>query len=136
MTTLAEKLKTIVTSEQERKREAIRKEEERKAQLRVELRSSRMQLVHEIKNNIIKCLDRNKVPLYKVRGAELRAWVNRVHPRCAECIQDQDLWDGLVAWLKQEGLLLKIGFGHDGFGTDDWLEVTVTFIPGPEDEAD
>lgn len=134
--TLGEKLKNVMAAEEERKREAIRKEEERKARLRAEARYERMRTVHAIKNHIINQLDAGKVPLYKIRGTELKAWVNRVYERLADCIQDQDLWDELVAWLKQEGLLIKLDYGHDGMGTDDWLVVTVILIPGPEDEAD
>lgn len=126
--TLSEKLKNVIATEEERKREAVRKEEERKAQLRAELHYRRMRVVHAIKNHIVNQLDAGKVPLYKIRGTEEKAWVNRVYERRADCIQDQELWDGLVEWLKGEGLLIKVNYGHDGMGTSDWLEVTVDLI--------
>ncbi len=134
--TLAEKLKNIVAAEEARKIETVRAEEERKAQVRAALRSERTQIVWTIKNHITNQLSDNKIPLYKIRGTERKTWVNRVHERRADCIQDQDLWDGLVYWLKEEGLKIKIDFGHDGMGTEDWLVVTVELIPGPEVEAD
>ena len=131
--TLGEKLKSVLAAEERRKQEALRKEEDRQEQLRAELRSSRMQLVHEIKNSIIKWLNVNKVPIYKIRGTERKAWVNQVNEKRA--IQDEDLWDGLVNWLEKEGLRINIQYGHDGMGNEDWLIATVELIPEPEYEA-
>lgn len=134
--TLGEKLKNIVAEEEARKREAIRKEEERRANLRSRERSERMLCVQNIRNHITTQLNAGNIPLHKIHGTERKAWVNRANGHSGDKVADQDVWDSLVAWLKGEGLLINVGYGHDGMGMDDWLEITVKLIPGPEVEAD
>ena len=50
--------------------------------------------------------------------------------------EDLDLWDNLNAWLRNEGLKIKISEGWEGDWSRDWLEVSVKLLPGPEIEAD
>lgn len=132
---LGERLKLVLAEEIAQKVAAAKAEEERKLQIRAKVRSERQHLTSSIEGHISRQLCVGKLPYYEVANTELKAWLNRVHPRRTDAIQDQDLWDGLVDWLKEEGLKIKIGHGHDGMNKD-WLEVGVELLPELEDEAD
>lgn len=135
MMTLGEKLKGILAEQISAEAAALRDKENAAAVLRAKIRAERTELVSCISNTIDSSLRAGKVPQYKIFGTEQRVWITRVHRRSVDCIQDQDLWDNLVAWLHNEGLKVKVGWGCDGL-TLEWLEVGVELLPGPEVEAD
>lgn len=136
MMTLGEKLKDILAEQIRAEKEVLRAKEDAAAILRAKHRAERTELVSAISNSIDSSLRAGKIPQYKIFGTEQRAWVCRVHARRTDAIQDQDLWDNLVAWLRNEGLNIKVEHRHDNMGYTDWFEVGVELLHEPEVEAD
>lgn len=108
-------------------------EEEAAFLLKNKKRYDRSDLVKSISNHIDFELHRGKMPLYKVHGAAQRNWIAACISKMAD---DFDLWEGLVAWLRNEGLAIKVSDGWSGDGSSAWTEVSVGLLPGPEIEAD
>ena len=108
-------------------------EEEAAFLLKNKKRYDRSDLVKAISNHIDNELHRGKMPLYTVYGTAHRKWVVDCVSKMAD---DLDLWEGMVAWLRNEGLEIKVSDGWAGDGSSVWTEVTVDLLPGPEIEAD
>ena len=134
--TLGEKLKGILAEQMNAEAAKLRAKEEAAARLRDKQRAERTALITHISNTIDTSLRAGRVPMCKIYGTEQRAWINSCRRHETRGITDLDLWDNLNAWLRNEGLRIKIGEGWEGDGSRDWLEVSVELLPGPEIEAD
>jgi hypothetical protein len=134
MTTLGSKLELIL--EVQRKADLIREENQRKEAeyRRIKKRNTMAKWVEDAKATIGNELTNGRIPRIDVYDNNIRSWIGF----CMTCgnVDDQDLWDSLVYWLKEEGLRVKT---NQGFAKDysyDWLEVSVELIPQSEVEAD
>lgn len=136
MMTLGEKLKNILAEQMNAEIAKRRAAEEAAAIFRAKQRAERTELVSRISTTIDTALRAGRIPLYKIYGTDQRSWINSCRRYETRGITDLDLWDNLIAWLRNEGLKIKVNEGWEGDGSRDWLEVTVELIPGPEDEAD
>ncbi len=134
--TLGAMFKEIVRKEEEAKAEALRNQEEAKARARAKRRQERENLMNAIEGEIVYKIKAGKKPMYKVNVTDVRQWINWCEYYPTRPVEDRDRYDATVAWLKGEGLRLKINQAHDGIGQDDWLEITVEALPDPEVEAD
>lgn len=134
--TLGEKLKSILAEQMDVEAAKRRAKEEAAARLRDKQRAERTALVAHISNTIDTSLRAGRVPMCKIYGTEQRTWINSCRRYETRGIVDLDLWDNLNAWLRNEGLRIKIGEGWEGDVSCDWLEVSVELLPGPEIEAD
>lgn len=134
MMTLGEKLKGILAEQMDAEAAKRRAAEEAAAILRAKQRSERTELVSRISTTIDTALRAGRIPNYKIYSTDQRSWINscRIHGKAV----DIELWDNLNAWLRNEGLRIKITDGWSADGIHDWLNVSVELLPGPEDEAD
>lgn len=134
MMTLGEKLKGILAEQMDAEAAARRAKEEAAMILRAKHRAERTELVKHISATIDNSLHAGRIPSCKIYGTEQRAWIGRCRLGYDE--EDLDLWKNLTAWLRNEGLEIKITDGWAGDGSYDWLDVSVKLLPGPEVEAD
>ncbi len=134
--TLGTMFKAIVRKEEEAKAEALRKEEEAKARAVAKRRQEREDLMNAIEEEIVDKIKAGKKPMHKVHVTDMRQWINWCEHYPTRPVADRDRYDATVAWLKGEGLCLKVTEAHDGIGQYDWLEITVKALPDPEVEAD
>ncbi len=134
--TLGTMFKAIVRKEEEAKAEALRKEEEAKARVRAMRRKERENLMNAIEEEIVDKIKAGEKPFYKVFMTDMRQWINWCEYYPTRPVEDRDRYDATTAWLKREGLCLKVTEAHDGIGQYDWLEITVKALPDPEVEAD
>lgn len=136
--TLGEKLKATLDAKEEEKRESVREALKASAERAKKRAIERQNVIDSIKKEIESKILAGKEPAYKLRGpSDIRGWINACHLRSdGRIMEDGDVWMGLQKWLESEGLRLKIGFGHDGTGENDWLEITVEVLPEMEVEAD
>ena len=134
--TLGEKLKTILRDQADAEAAKRRAAEEAAAIWRAKQRSERAELVGRISTTIDTALRASRIPLYKIYGTDQRSWINSCRRYETRGITDLDLWDNLIAWLRNEGLKIKVTEAWEGDGSRDWLEISVELLPGPEVEAD
>ena len=132
--TLGEKLRATLKSEINAKLEEERKAREAEARRIAVRRVGREVLINRIKDVFIDRITRGEKPLYKITFTDQRSWINSCMG--ARQLEDLDLWDTFIAWLKSEDLLVKITEEHDGMGTLDWILVQAIPVPTPENEAD
>lgn len=136
MMTLGEKLKNILAEQMDAERAKRRAAEEAAAIFRAKQRAERTELVSRVSTTIDTALRTGRIPLYKIYGTDQRSWINSCRRYETRGITDLDLWDNMIAWLRNEGLRIKVTEGWEGDGSRDWLEVSVELLPGPEIEAD
>lgn len=134
--TLGKKLKVIIAEQTKAEVARLRAEEEAAKLLRVKQRAKRNELIIHISTTIDTAIHAGRIPLYKIYNTDQRSWINSCRRYETRGIADIDLWDNLTAWLRNEGLKIKVTEGWEGDGSRDWLEVSVELLPGPEDEAD
>ena len=132
--TLGEKLKGILAEQMNAEAAKRRAAEEAAAILRAKYRSERTELVGRISTTIDTALNAGRVPSYKIYSTDQRSWIGSCITH--RNIEDIDLWDNLIAWLRNEGLRIKINDGWAADGSSSWLEISVELLPGPEVEAD
>lgn len=125
MKTLGEKLKNILAEQADAKEAKRRAEEEEAAIQRAKQRAERTDLIGRISTTIDTAIRAGRVPLFKVYGTEQLAWINSCRRYETRGIRDLDLWDKLIAWLRNEGLKIKVTEGWEGNVSRDWLEVSV-----------
>lgn len=89
-------------------------------------RARRKSLVDVIKDEMVKQIEKGKVPLVKVSNHDQMEWVRAAEQGKAAF---QELWRSLVAELGQEKLDLQVIEAHDGMGMESWLNITV--VPRP-----
>jgi hypothetical protein len=134
--TLGEKLKAIVAEQRHAEEAKRRAAEEAAAILRAKQRYERSELVSCISTAIDSAIRAGKIPMYKIHGTDHRSWINSCHRNETHMVTDLDLWDDLIAWLRNEDLKIKVTEGWEGDGSRSWLQVSVEILPGPEYEAD
>lgn len=136
MMTLGEKLKNILAEQMDAESAKRRAAEEAAAIFHAKQRAERTELVSRISTTIDTALRAGRIPLHRIYGTDLRSWINSFNRYETRGIRDLDLWDNMIAWLRNEGLRIKVTEGWEGDGSRDWLEVSVELLPGPEIEAD
>ena len=129
MMTLGEKLKNILAEQMDAERAKRRAAEEAAAIFRAKQRAERTELVSRIGTTIDTALRAGRIPLYKIYGTDQRSWINSCRRYETRGITDLDLWDNMIAWLRIEGLRIKVTEGWEGDGSRDWLEVSVELLP-------
>lgn len=134
--TLGKKLKAIIAEQMIAEESKRRAAEEAAMILRAKQRAERTELVSRISTTIDTAIHAGRIPTYKIYGTDQRSWINSCRRHETRGIADLDLWDNLIAWLRNEGLKIKVTEGWEGDGSRDWLEVSVKLIPEPEYEAD
>lgn len=82
--------------------------------------------LEEIRLDFIDQINASKVPLKRVKNYEREAWLKKAISGKAE---HQDIWNTFTKFWVSEGLDVAVLDGHDGMGTDSWLNVTLKVMP-------
>ena len=133
--TLGETLRETVDAEAAAKRKAEIEARKAAEKRRASLRWDRCSLTASLKDKLSEQILSRREPSYKITSTDLRAWVNACNLGYTN-VDDRDIWEIFLNWLKSEDLVLKITEEHDGMGMRDWITIRVSPKPLPEFEAD
>ncbi len=89
-------------------------------------RAALAEWLENIRLDFIDQINASKVPLKKVKNYERETWLKKAISHKAE---HQDLWKTFTNFWALEGLDVAVLDGHDGMGTDSWVNLTLKVMP-------
>jgi transcriptional accessory protein Tex/SPT6 len=80
----------------------------------------------QIKQNLINQIEKDQVPLEKIKDHHWQSWINQAKNGQAA---NSDLWNKFRQFWNKEGLEPVLEEAHDGMGMQSWINLTVKVLP-------